>query len=103
VRRFKRWASAKFPLSIPVKIYLRPKARMPDAFGYFNLSEEETSGTIWIREDANFDTLLATLCEEWAHARTYTLDDYGLDDPHHHPAFWAEYGRIELARREREW
>jgi hypothetical protein len=76
---------------------------MPDAFGYFNLKEDGTSGTIWIRDETDADTLLATLCEEWAHARTHALDDYSLDDPHHHPAFWAEFGRIESARRDREW
>jgi hypothetical protein len=76
---------------------------MPEAFGYFTLNRTETGGSIWIRDSMDTDTTLATLCEEWAHARTYTLDDHTLDDPHHHPAFWSELGRIQAACRDVSW
>ena len=87
----------------PVRILLRPVDRMPEALGYFFFDEEEFRGIIWIRANQTMDGMLDTLCEEWAHARTFNLNDHGSPDPHHHPSFWAEFGRIQVACRSTEW
>jgi hypothetical protein len=49
--------------------------------------------------------LIETYLEEYAHARTtYLVDTNDNDeDPHHHPSFWAEYGRLVKSAREIEW
>ena len=80
-----------------------PGTRMPDRLGEWYLVNEET-GIIRLRDDLTKDTLIDTLLEEYAHARTEGLEDTdGREDPHHHPTFWAELGRITVAYRNTPW
>tara|TARA_Y100001973_G_scaffold67524_1_gene98630 strand:+ start:5289 stop:5498 length:210 start_codon:yes stop_codon:yes gene_type:complete len=62
-------------------------------------------GTICIVDNCNKSQMVETIVEEWAHARTTFLNDEEdeSDDPWHHASFWAEYGRICNAARERKW
>jgi hypothetical protein len=105
VRRFRTWASRRFPLQFPVRIHLKPAAQMDGALGYFDMNDDLERASIWIRDDLNQYLMLDTLCEEWAHGRVVWLNDEeeDSDDPWHHPSFWSEYGRIQKASRTREW
>lgn len=101
LRRFRRWAQKNFPLPYPVRVYLRPPAKLPGMLGYFEFNEDEMRGLIVISNVLTRDSFLDTCCEEWAHARTAYLCDRE-EDPHH-GVFWAEYGRIVGASREHQW
>jgi hypothetical protein len=105
IKHFRQWATNRFPLQFPVRIYLRPASRMDGALGYFDLSEDMDRGIITIRDDLNSMLMLDTLCEEWAHGRVVWLNDEedNSEDPYHHPSFWAEYGRIQHAARSVAW
>lgn len=105
VKKWKAWATERWPLQFPVRIYLRSVKQMPDAYGYFCLSDDLDRGIISIRDDLTHDAMLDTLCEEWAHGRVVWLNDEEdtSDDPYHHPTFWCEYGRIQHASRGVEW
>jgi len=84
---------------------------MGDYLGYFlGPSGWGDIGVIAVRDSLPRDQLLETLIEEWAHARTHGLgqEDDGLrksgePDQYHHPTFWAEYGRIQVAARGECW
>lgn len=105
-RKLKRWAEARFPLMFPCKVSVRQAAKMPDHLGYFLLNDDADRGVIALRDSLDRDALVETFAEEWAHARTAFLcdeEELELDDPYHHPSFWAEYGRIVKAIRERSW
>ncbi len=85
----------------PVRIYLRPTARMDGCLGFFSLSDDQESGIICVRDSLDTDLLVETVIEEWSHARTaFLYDQQDTNDPDHHPSFWAEYGRIIKASRE---
>ena len=99
----------------PVRVYVRPSKVMGDYLGYFRLHGTTHAAIIAVSDATDKTTLLDTLCEEWAHARTYNLGTPAVDrlipkhlptqtgeDPHHHPTFWAEYGRIQTACRARD-
>ena len=92
-----------FPLRHEVRIALVPSKVLPDRLGeWYTL--DDTTGVIRIRKDLAEDVLIETLFEEWAHARLEGLEDRdGRDDPHHHPTFWSEYGRICQAYRTTNW
>lgn len=105
-RKLKRWAEDRFPLMFPCKVCVRSAATMPDHLGYFLLNEDADHGVIALRDSLDRDALVETFMEEWAHARTAFLcdeEELDSDDPYHHPSFWAEYGRIVKACRERSW
>ena len=108
LRKLRRWAEDRFPLSYPVRVYLRSAiqdASGNDLLGYFLLNDEEDRGVIAISDRQDLTAMVDTFCEEWAHARTSHLIDThdDDDDPDHHASFWAEYGRIQKAARERQW
>lgn len=104
VRRMKKWLEDRFPLTFPVRVYLRPTTRMEGHLGYFTMGEDADSGIICLRDTLDHDALIETFVEEWAHARTAWLNDEEDhdEDPWHHATFWAEYGRIVKAARERQ-
>jgi hypothetical protein len=105
-RKLKRWAEDRFPCTFPVRVCVRPAKKMPDTLGYFLLNDDADRGVIALRDSLDRDALVETFAEEWAHARTAFLcdeEDLDTDDPFHHPSFWAEYGRIVKACRERTW
>lgn len=105
VKRLKRWGEERFPLTFPVRVYLRPAARMSGHLGYFAMADDADRGVICLLESMDRDALIETFCEEWAHARTAWLNDEEEtdDDPWHHATFWAEYGRIVNAARGQTW
>ena len=85
---------------------------MGDYLGYFlGPAGRGEIGVIAVRDTLSRDQLIDTLVEEWAHARTSGLSElrHGVpgqkdaQDPHHHPTFWAEYGRIQVAARAEVW
>lgn len=78
---------------------------MVNYLGYYRFNDEEERGMIAISDGQDRTGIVDTFCEEWAHARmTYLVDtEDTTDDPDHHPSFWAEYGRIQGAARERTW
>jgi hypothetical protein len=105
LRRLKRWASNRFPLTFPVRVYLRTGRQMGGNLGTFQFDAEEESGRIFLLNTQGKDNLIDTFCEEWAHARCAWLLDTedNTIDPDHHPSFWAEYGRIQSAVRQIGW
>ena len=105
VRQLKVWAQDRFPVTYPVRVYLRPATRMRDHLGFFMFDDDEERGTISILNTQDRVGIIDTFVEEWAHARTVYLIDTedNDDDPYHHPSFWSEYGRIQQAARERSW
>jgi hypothetical protein len=105
LRKLKRWAEDRFPLTYPVRVYLRPPTRMGGHLGYFDFDDEAERGVIALSETLDHSALIETFLEEYAHARTtYLVDTNDNDeDPHHHPSFWAEYGRLVKSAREIEW
>ena len=105
VRKLRKWASNRFPLTFPVRVYLRPAEKMNDHLGYFEFDDDTERGLICISNSLSRETLIDTFLEEWSHARTSHLTDTEdhSDDPWHHPGFWAEYGRLVSASREVEW
>jgi len=78
---------------------------MKGMLGYWLYDAEEDRGMICLDCTQGKDNLIDSFVEEWAHARcTYLLDLEDHDeDPHHHPTFWSEYGRIQRAIRETTW
>ena len=104
-RRLKLWAEERFPCTFPVRVCVRPASQMPEHLGYFTLNDDADRGVIALRDSLDRDALIETFAEEWAHARTAFLCDEEEtdDDPYHHPSFWAEFGRITKACRERSW
>lgn len=105
MRQLKRWAEERFPLTFPVRVYLRGQPIMRDHLGYFQFDDESERGVINILNTQDRVGVIDTFVEEWAHARTVYLIDTedNQDDPYHHPSFWSEYGRIQQAARERTW
>jgi len=108
LRKLKRWAEDRFPVSFPVRVYLRSAIKdegKNDLLGYFLLNDEEDRGVIAVSDQQDLTAMVDTFCEEWAHARTaYLIDTQDNDsDPDHHASFWSEYGRIQKAARERQW
>lgn len=105
VRSLRKWAAERFPLTFPVRVYLRPKEQMDGHLGYFDFCDDKERGIICLCNTESREVLIDTFLEEWAHARTSFLIDTEdhSDDPWHHPGFWAEYGRLQLASREMEW
>lgn len=105
LRRLKRWAEDRFPVSFPVRVYLYPQSKMANMLGYFRIDDDFERGVIAISESQDNTSIVDTFCEEWAHARTAYLIDMedDDDDPDHHPSFWSEYGRLQKAARERQW
>jgi len=105
LRRLKRWAAERFPLTYPIRVYLKPAAKMQGHLGFFEYDDDTDRGTISILESQDQVGLIDTFVEEWAHARTtYLVDTEEIaDDPYHHPSFWSEYGRIQQAVRSIEW
>ena len=100
--RLRRWAQKKFPVQMPVRVYIRT---IPDKsyLGYCTYDEAKNRAVIVIRPSADKSMLVSTFCEEWAHIRTIHLEDPHAEDPAHGPTFWAEYGRIEHASRQVAW
>jgi len=100
----KRWLEERFPVTFPVRVYLRPRTRMPEHHGYFLMADDMERAIICLSDSLDHDALIETFAEEWAHARTVWLNDEEDcdEDPWHHPTFWAEYGRITKAARERQ-
>jgi hypothetical protein len=78
---------------------------MANTLGTFEYDADEDRGIISLLDSQGKDNLIDTFCEEWAHARCNWLLDLeeASADPHHHPTFWAEYGRIQQAVREIAW
>lgn len=105
VRKLRRWATDRFPLTFPVRVYLRPSPKMEGHLGFFIYDDDRDRGVIALCESQGREGLIDTFLEEYAHARcSYLIDTEDNDeDPHHHPSFWAEYGRIVKASREVEW
>jgi hypothetical protein len=105
LKRLKLWAEERFPITYPIRVYLRPPARMQNHLGFFTFDDDEERGVISILETQDRVGLIDTFVEEWAHARTvYLIDTEDNDeDPYHHPSFWSEYGRIQQAARQQEW
>ncbi len=105
LRQVRRWADERFPLMFPVRVYMRHPNRMGECMGYFSLDDSEERGVIVLANNLDESGLIDCFLEEWAHARTAYLADEADrdDDPHHHPSFWAEYGRIVKASREVAW
>lgn len=104
VRKFRRWALQNFPIQTPVRMYVRRAESMGTYLGcYIPPEKRGKHATICVRDTLSRDQLLDTLIEEWAHARTYALAGGSEEDPHHHPTFWAEYGRIQVAARDATW
>lgn len=103
--KLRRWAEERFPVTFPVRVYLRPPEKMSDHLGFFEFDDDSERGVITIRDTQGMEGIIDTFVEEWAHARTmHLIDTEELDeDPYHHPAFWSEYGRIQQAARERRW
>lgn len=104
VKRLRAWADQRFPVPYNVRCYVRPREKMPGYDGYFSFGEGESS-TITIADDLTHGEIVGTFLEEWAHARTAWLTDeeHDGDDPHHHPTFWAELGRLTVAARGESW
>jgi hypothetical protein len=105
-RKLKRWAEVRFPVQFPVRVCVRPAAQMPEHLGFFLLNDDADRGLIALRDSLDRDALVETFAEEWAHARTAFLcdeEEIDTDDPYHHASFWAEFGRITKAVRERTW
>ena len=105
-RKLKVWAEERFPVMFPVRVCVRPAAKMPEHLGFFLLNDDADRGLIALRDSLDRDALVETFAEEWAHARTAFLcdeEELDNDDPYHHPSFWAEFGRIVKACRERSW
>lgn len=105
LRRLKSWAEERFPVTFPVRVYLRPESKMTGHLGYFEHDEEGERGIISIADSQDRYGIVDTFVEEWAHARTIflvDLEDHDAD-PWHHPSFWAEYGRIQQASRSIPW
>ena len=100
-----RWLKRRFPLTFPVRVYVRPAEAMDDHLGYLFYDEDKERAVIAIAENADVEILIDSLIEEWAHARTYFLTDTEdhSDDPWHHAPFWSEYGRIVYAARGIDW
>jgi hypothetical protein len=108
LRKLKRWAQERFPVNFPVRVYLRSGLKDVnghDLLGYFLLGDDDDRGVIAISDKQDLTGIVDTFTEEWAHARTaYLIDTHDDDDdPDHHASFWAEYGRIQKAARERQW
>jgi hypothetical protein len=105
LRRLKIWAEERFPVTFPVRVYLRGKDQMNSNLGLFEFCDESERGTISILDTQDRMGVIDTFTEEWAHARTMYLIDTedNQDDPWHHPSFWSEYGRIQQAARQKEW
>lgn len=105
LRKLRRWASNRFPLTFPVRVYLRPANKMRDHLGYFEYDDDKDTGIIAIADSVDRESLIDTFIEEWGHARTTYLIDMEdhSDDPWHHAGFWAEYGRLQCAAREVTW
>lgn len=105
LRKLKRWTEDRFPVAYPIRVYLRPQRRMQDNLGYFEYDDESDRGLIAICDTLERSALIETFLEEYAHARTTYLVDTEdhAEDPHHHPSFWAEYGRLVKAAREIAW
>jgi hypothetical protein len=78
---------------------------MRDHLGYFEFDYEVDRGVICISDSQGREGLIDTFMEEYAHARcSHLIDTEDNDaDPHHHPSFWAEYGRLVKAAREIAW
>jgi hypothetical protein len=105
LRKLKLWAEERFPIPYPVRVYLRPARSMSNHLGFFIYDDDSERGVISILNTQDRVGVIDTFVEEWAHARTVNLIDTedNQDDPYHHPSFWAEYGRIQQAARERAW
>jgi hypothetical protein len=105
VKKLKRWAEERFPILFPVRVYLRPAARLPEMLGYFLLDDDMERGVIVLRDSLDRSGLIETFTEEWAHARCAHLIDLEDDDEDtdHHQTFWSEFGRITKAAREMDW
>lgn len=105
VRKLRKWASDRFPLTFPCRVYLRPVAKMQSHLGYFEYDDDNDRGIICLLDTQGRDGMIDTFLEEYAHARCSHLIDMedNDEDPHHHPSFWAEYGRLVKASREVEW
>jgi hypothetical protein len=105
VRRLKTWADTRFPVLFAIRVYLRPSNKMDGMLGYWLFNAEDERGIIALLNTQDKETLIDSFVEEWAHARcNYLLDMEDNDeDPHHHPSFWSEYGRIQRAAREVTW
>lgn len=103
--KLRRWASNRFPLTFPCRVYVRPWAKMDNHLGFFVYDDDTDRGVIAIADTVDRESLIDTFIEEWAHARTtYLIDmDDNSEDPWHHAGFWAEYGRLQCAQREVEW
>ncbi len=105
LKRLREWAEERFPITYPIRVYLRPPAKMSGHLGFFQFDDDEERGVISILDTQDRVGLIDTFVEEWAHARTvYLIDTEDHDeDPYHHPSFWSEYGRIQQAARQRAW
>lgn len=105
LRKLREWASNRFPVIFPIRVYLRPWAKMQGHLGFFEYDDDTDRGVIAIADTVDREGLIDTFIEEWAHARTtYLIDtEDNSDDPWHHAGFWAEYGRLQCAAREITW
>ena len=105
VTKLRRWAAYRFPLQYPVRVYLRPSTKMTNHLGYFEYDDDNDRGMICLCDTQGREGLIDTFLEEYAHGRySHLIDTEDNDeDPHHHPSFWAEYGRLVKAAREVEW
>ena len=105
VRKLRVWAADRFPLTFPIRVYVRPASRMANHLGFFEYDNDTDRGVICISDGCDREATTDTFIEEWAHARTTYLIDMEdhSDDPWHHAGFWAEYGRIQCAAREVAW
>lgn len=104
LRKLKKWSEQRFPVPFPVRVYLRPASQMRGLLGFFEMNYDQERGVICVLDTQDHSGTIDTYVEEWAHARTVSLiDTQDAEDPWHHPTFWAEYGRIQQAVRERPW
>lgn len=102
LNRLIRWAKRKFPLTMPVRVYLRPVKR-EGYLGYAEYDKDKNRAVIVLAPSKDLSMFVSTFCEEWAHLRTVHLEDSNEPDPAHGPTFWAEYGRIEHSARQLAW
>lgn len=105
LRKLRRWAVKRFPLTFPVRVTLRNAKQMDRNLGTFQFDADEERGIIRLLHTLDRDNLIDTFLEEWAHARcAYLVDMEDSDsDPDHHASFWSEYGRLQRAAREIAW
>jgi hypothetical protein len=89
----KRWLRRRYPLPFPCRVYLRRRAVMDGAAGWFITTPK--GGRILIDQNLSDSSKAETLLEEWAHAVRHASPvkvDYEREP--HDAMFWAILGEI---------